>query len=232
MFLTKIGNKILRTKTSLFYGIPQYKSPKEWIIKPRDRFLVLSPHPDDESIGCGGFLLKYGSQCDVVLLTDGRHGDPGIDPKEMTRIRKKEFEEVMRILRINHYQYLDIEDGHLIDNFSQFKKIDINGYNYVLMPSPQDNHIDHLVVSRMFYKLISIYNIAAVKIVYYEIWSVLSNPTHYVDISDVAEKKRDIINVYRSQTKHIDYASRILALNYYRGLLHNNIEYEEDFIIG
>jgi LmbE family N-acetylglucosaminyl deacetylase len=101
------------------------------------------------------------------------------------------------------------------------------------MPSPSDNHIDHLAVSRMFYKLLSLSAIRTIKIVYYEIWSVLPQPTHYIDISDVADRKRDIINIYKSQTKHVDYASRILALNHYRGIAHyeKNIQYEEDFTI-
>jgi len=39
-----------------------------------DRLLVVAPHPDDESIGCGGLLLKHADKCDVAVLTDGRHG--------------------------------------------------------------------------------------------------------------------------------------------------------------
>jgi LmbE family N-acetylglucosaminyl deacetylase len=101
------------------------------------------------------------------------------------------------------------------------------------MPNKNDNHPDHRAVSPMFYKLISLRRIVGIKIVYYEIWSVFSQPTHYIDISDVVDKKRDVINIYKSQTKHVDYASRILALNYYRGMAHytKNVQYEEDFII-
>jgi LmbE family N-acetylglucosaminyl deacetylase len=230
MLLTRILNKLNRTARSLRYGIPQCVYSKEWKIKSQDKFLVLSPHPDDESIGCGGFLLKYGPQCDVVLLTDGRHGDPDMEPVEVAEIRKREFETVMEKLQINHYQCLDIEDGRLIENFDIFKRILLNGYDYIFMPSPTDNHPDHLAVSRMFYKLASLLRITCLKVVYYEIWSALSLPSHYIDISDVADKKRDLINKYQSQVKFIDYASRILALNQYRGIYHH-IDYAECFEI-
>ena len=43
-------------------------------IKPNDKCLVLAPHADDESIGCGGLLLKYPNNFEVVVLTDGRKG--------------------------------------------------------------------------------------------------------------------------------------------------------------
>ena len=43
--------------------------------KKTDKILIVSPHPDDETIGCGGLLAKYGPQCDILMLTDGRLGN-------------------------------------------------------------------------------------------------------------------------------------------------------------
>ena len=40
-------------------------------LNPDERILVVSPHPDDESIGCGGLLAKFYGKCDVHLVTDG-----------------------------------------------------------------------------------------------------------------------------------------------------------------
>ena len=61
------------------YDIPDCRKSQPLNINPKARILVLAPHADDETIGCGGFLLKYGKQCDVVLLTDGRYGDSSVD---------------------------------------------------------------------------------------------------------------------------------------------------------
>ena len=43
-------------------------------LQKNEKILVVAPHPDDESLGCGGLMSKYGKQCDVLLLTDGRRG--------------------------------------------------------------------------------------------------------------------------------------------------------------
>jgi LmbE family N-acetylglucosaminyl deacetylase len=230
MIIKRIYNKLNKIKSSVLYGLPPCKYPVVWKISPTDRLLLLSPHPDDECIACGGLLLKHGGKCDIVLLTDGRHGDDGMEPAQTAVVRKKEFENIIRELKVNSYRCLEIEDLHLIENFNLFKDIDVTDYNYILMPAPHDNHPDHRAVSMLFNKLVKLRKMTQIKVVYYEVWSALPAPTHYIDISDTAERKRELINMYQSQVQHIDYASRILGLNHYRGMLHN-IAYEEDFII-
>lgn len=211
------------------YDMPDCKKAQPWQIKPSDRFLLLAPHADDETIGCGGFLLKYGAQCDVVLLTDGRHGDSNVKPAEMIDIRKKEFEEVMSHYAVKNFKMLNVEDGKLIDCFRDFATLDFKEYDYILMPHPMDFHKDHVAVSCLFKRLCRTRPFAG-SVVYYEIWNTLCAPTHYIDISDVIKEKERLINLYRSQVKNIDYASRILGLNHYRGLRHH-VAYEEDFLI-
>ena len=92
-----------------------------------------------------------------------------------------------------------------------------------------DMHKDHAAVSCLFKRLAKTRPFKG-KAVYYEVWNTLAAPTHYVDFSDRVDEKRTLINLYKSQVKNIDYASRILGLNHYRGLRHN-VEYEEDFQI-
>lgn len=50
---------------------------------------VLAPHPDDESIGCGGLIAacaQAGIPVFIHFLTDGRHSHPGVDAWSPDRI--------------------------------------------------------------------------------------------------------------------------------------------------
>ncbi len=210
------------------YDLPQLVKSKPWVIKPTDRICILAPHPDDETIACGGLLAKYGSQCDVVLLTNGQKGGLiGWSEAQTAEVRKSEFEKAMAFLNVRSYSFMNGMDSALIDAYQAFAQIDFSTYDYVLMPHRQDTHADHMVVSAFWKRLVKEKKFKA-RAVYYELWGALSVPTHYMDISDVIEQKKEAIAFYQSQLANIDYTSRIVALNHYRGI-HHHILYEEDF---
>ena len=213
-----------KLKLYLKYGkITSCNGPAKWEINKDDKILILTPHPDDETIACGGLLSLYASQCDVILLTDGCHGDPNIEPKKMANIRWKEFSSVMTELGVNNYHALNIEDGKLLHNHKIFKNIDVSGYKYILMPHKNDSHIDHVAVFILMNKYFRKYK---KNFVFYELWTPMERPTHFIDISDVIDKKYNLINKYKCQTSIIDYAEIIKGLNRYRGLI-SNIKYSE-----
>ena len=93
------------------------------------------------------------------------------------------------------------------------------------MPSPYDAHPDHMAVELLFKKYFKKYYD---KVVYYEIWSALSTPTNYIDITSVIDKKLENIKLYKSQMKYIDYSARIEGLNKYRGLI-PHVDYAENY---
>ena len=212
------------------YDLPELVKPKPLAIKPTDKICILAPHADDETIGCGGLLALYGPQCDVILLTDGAKGGDRSKPDEVRRVREAEFEEVMQFFDVRFYQFMRAEDGNLIEAYRLFQKLDLSGYDYVLMPHGLDSHKDHVVVSAFFRRLRRENSAVKAVPVYYEVWGAMAMPTHYLDISAAAEKKREAMGFYRSQG-NIDYAGRILGLNHYRGIRHN-VAYEEDYTVG
>lgn len=63
------------------------------------RRLVIAPHMDDESLGCGGLLAKYPGECHVLVATDG------------DQTRRSEHAAAMEILGGVPTSTLGFEDG-------------------------------------------------------------------------------------------------------------------------
>ncbi len=211
------------------YDLPKLIKPKELVIKPTDKICVLAPHADDETIGCGGLLALYGPQCDVMLLTDGTKGGDRNMPDEVQRVREREFAKAMQFFDVRAFLFMRAPDGELITSYDSFKKLDFTKFDYVFMPHAQDGHKDHVVPQAFFRRLKKEHPEVKAVPVYYEVWGAMSAPTHFIDISAVAEKKREAMGLYASQN-NIDYAGRILGLNHYRGMRHG-VEYAEAYAV-
>jgi LmbE family N-acetylglucosaminyl deacetylase len=207
--------------------------PRPLDLPPEARCLVLAPHPDDEAIGCGGLLLTHPEQFDVICLTDGSQGDPSKWTEDLVRERAEEFASVMGIIGIERHSGLNLEDGKLADRYSEFSKMKLAEYDYIFLPNFMDQHPDHKAVTKLLQRLLK-ENIQSVKptvrFCFYEVWGALAIPNYYVDITEAVEKKEHAINQYVSQTKFIDYASRIIALNHYRGMTVNK-KYVEAYCV-
>lgn len=65
------------------------------------RRVVVAPHMDDESLGCGGLLAKYADECLVVTMTDSGP------------VRAKEQGMAMAALGVSNVLNLGFEDGLL-----------------------------------------------------------------------------------------------------------------------
>jgi len=114
-----------------------------------DKILVFAPHPDDETIGAGGFIyesIKNGAEVTIVLVTDGnRH--------RLKEKRYAEFLEATEILRVKSENiiFLNFPDGGLVKEDTEkvkeeFLKIIENlNPDIVVYPSPSDQHSDHSV---------------------------------------------------------------------------------------
>jgi len=195
--------------------------------KDTDKILVIAPHADDESLGCGGLLLKYGKQCEVVVLTDGsKCGYP--DEKEIINIRLQELAKAMSYARVKNYTNLMIEDQKVKRNLDRLAGLSLNKYDYVFVPNMYENHPDHSCIYKEICKLLRFS--LNTKIVSYEVWTPLINPNVYLDISGDIERKAELISVYESQLKNRDYTNKMIALNKYRGLACYN-DYSEVFSV-
>ena len=75
--------------------------------------LAIFPHPDDESVACGGLLAwcaQLGADLSLLCLTRGEHGQGGGD---LGSTRSQELGAAAQTLGINAITLLDHEDGML-----------------------------------------------------------------------------------------------------------------------
>jgi len=183
--------------------------------------LLIAPHPDDESIGCGGILNLYPNCFDVVCLTHGNNP-----------VRHEEFEKAMKIISPNNYGMMNLYDKDVISGYNEFRNIPVCEYDYIFVPYIYDQHRDHKAVSIHLKRLLDEEDIKpkkTLKIVFYEVWSAINTPNYYTDISSVITKKILCISQHKSQDG-AGFAKRITGLNSYRGMQKNS-EYAEAFLV-
>lgn len=88
---------VLRAMRSLPLGVPDD-------IARGQPVLILAPHADDESLGCGGLiaaLCRLGNPPYVLVLTDGTGSHPGsasFPPARLKAVREAEAREAVRLL--------------------------------------------------------------------------------------------------------------------------------------
>jgi len=85
------------------------------------RCLVVAPHEDDATLGCGGLMLGKrleGVPVDVVYITDGSASHPGhptLGPRELSRERRAEAKAALGIIGVERQRthFLEAADGTL-----------------------------------------------------------------------------------------------------------------------
>jgi LmbE family N-acetylglucosaminyl deacetylase len=93
--------------------------------------IVFSPHPDDETLGCGGTIIRKrraGADIKVVYMTDGRHSHSRfIADRKLKVIRESEARAACRELGLEsgNITFLGYEDGRLRKNIgSAIEKVE------------------------------------------------------------------------------------------------------------
>ena len=132
-------------------------------MKKKKKILVIAPHPDDESIGCGGTILKYrklGYEVNLAIFTKMPAGKFS---KKKIEIRKREILKIKSFYNFKNFIQLDYEASNL-DNLPNAKIIQsikeiLNKYepSKVYIPSIKDIHTDHVKISRCFLSCIKIF---------------------------------------------------------------------------
>jgi LmbE family N-acetylglucosaminyl deacetylase len=185
-------------------------------ISSNNKILVIAPHPDDETYGCGGVLSIYKGQCDVILLAYGETGNPNWTKDRTLRVRCEEFRNAMKMADATIAAEFGITNRRVSENLEQIIQFDYSKYDYIFVPNRRDRHGDHSCVLRALKKSRTLKK--GVTILQYEMWGALPNATHYLDISNVIDEKEKLMLCYKSQEERIPYCARIKARDYYKAL--------------
>ena len=192
------------------------------------RVLVISPHPDDESIGCGGTVRKHveaNDQVRVVFLTSGEKGGHGRSEHETARLREHEAGTAADILGIREIEFFRLPDGAVRATRSAVLRLreSLTAWKpkVIYLPHGGEMHADHRAAVRLLKQALRGINGYEPRILAYEIWTPLQQLGEIVDITPFVRVKRAAIRAYRSQCAVMDFAAAALGLNRYRGEMHS-----------
>lgn len=213
------------------------------------KIIVVTPHPDDETLGCGGTILKHRfNEDEVYWLIITKMGSSF--SKESIQKRQDEINKVKEL-----YDFIDvyelgfeaaaletIPNGSLISSIGNiFKKVNPH---IIYVPYPSDIHSDHKIVFDASMACTKWFRYPSVeKVLVYETLSETDftinpdantfRPNVFVDISDFLQKKLDIMKVYESELAEYPFPRSLKAIEslaYIRGTA-SGFEAAESFML-
>ena len=181
------------------------------------RVLIVAPHPDDETLGCGGTLLKHiHSGHDVHWLIVTALTEKSGYSNERIQQRRKEIETVAKQYGMSSFRCLNYPTTQL-DTFPMSELVVSIGQvfkdlapNRVYLPFPGDVHTDHRYVfdaalaCTKWFRYPSVSSVLAYETLSETEFGIspqgpVFSPNYFVDISDHLEGKLEILGHYPSE---------------------------------
>ncbi len=213
--------------------------------------LIVAPHADDETLGCGGTILKLVEQGYQVhwLLVTGMTFDAGFS-KTQIQTRRVEIEKVSAAYGFVETHELELpparletlSKGDVIGPIS--KVVDIVKPSLVFTVYRNDAHSDHEIVFDAVMSATKSFRYPFIKkVMAYETMSETDfgmkpedggfKPTVYVDIANYLNQKLDILEIFESEVHEFPFPRSRKALEslaYVRGA-QCNAEAAEAFML-
>lgn len=212
--------------------------------------IAISPHPDDETLGCGGTLLKHKNKNDKIYWIIATKPSNENYSNEFIKKREDEIDLVSDKYQINQVFQLEFSPasldnipiknliGDIANIFKQVKP------NIVYLPFRNDIHTDHKIVFDSVLSCTKSFRYPYIKkVMAYEtvsetefaapLSSNIFQPNCFSDISNFMEEKIEIINIYSSEMEEHPFPrseKNIKALATFRGAT-SGVEYAEAFMI-
>jgi LmbE family N-acetylglucosaminyl deacetylase len=204
-----------------------------------ERALVVAAHPDDIDFGASGTVANWtdaGIEVTYCVVTDGDAGgfDESVPREDIPGIRQAEQRAAAKCVGVEEVRFLGYPDGAL--EVSMALRRDLTRVirqvrpQRILIPSPERNwqriqasHPDHLATGEA--ALRAVYPDARNPFAHTELardegltaWTVpetwiMAGPAadHYVDITDVFNRKIAALRAHESQTSHMENLEEML----------------------
>ena len=187
--------------------------------------LVLAPHPDDETLGCGATIMRKlstGARVRVVIATDGRHSHHStkLSADALVEIREGEARRAGAILglRCENICFLRFEDGCLTDHRRLLHDrlagiVDMVNPDEIFVSSIIDSHPDHRVLAEVGRELARGSRNRSLMLYEYPIWfwdpkrwrvkEMAGLRVRIVRSEEFLTRKREAVAAYRSQLTNL-----------------------------
>lgn len=209
-----------RSLFNLPESLPLWKI--ETLINHNSSILIVAPHPDDETLGCGGaiaLLRQLNISVKVLVVSDGTKSHPNsltYPPSALKKLRQQESLAALAILGVppEAVTFLEMPDGEVQIARESAKAIAlISQYlnrlepSIIFLPWRKDPHPDHRASWQLF--TVATKNLTnPPRIIEYPIWDWDTEQrgdfpdsinAWRLDITKVLELKQQAIAQYRSQ---------------------------------
>ena len=217
----------------------------------KEKVLVVALHPDDETLGCGGTLLKHkanGDEIHWMICTEIKE-ENGFTPQRV-KGRNQEIDEVAALYEFDGVHRLGLStmrvDEYTVSELVATVSSDINKVkpSILYLPFKSDVHSDHRIMFEAVYSCTKSFRYPFIRKIYMmetlsETEFALSTkedsfvPNVFVNISDFLQKKFDIMRVFESEIAEHPFPRslrNIEALATLRGAT-AGCEYAESFML-
>ncbi len=199
--------------------------------------LVVAPHPDDETLGCGGTLCRHaqaGDRLAAVFLTSGELGLKHLPARKARFIREREAKRAARILGIKRLHFLRSRDWFVGESSRRLVRplraiLRRVRPQVLYVPHPREWHPDHRAALALVRAALKSSGLASPEVRCYEVWTPLPSHDQAEDITRFMPMKMRALRAHRSQLKEFNYERAVRALNAFRGELALRCRYAEVF---
>ena len=166
--------------------------------------IVFSPHPDDETLGCGGTIIRKkrtGADLKIIFMADGCRSHRHLIPEnKLKSIRKNEALAASQKLGVekNDVIFLEYKDNKLVENQNSatFKVLEIlkrQEPEEIFVPYYREKHPDHSATNRIVISALGMYQ-RKINVFEYPIWFWLHWPWTSSSLKDLSFWRNSIVS--------------------------------------